>query len=226
MPNAVLELKGSSFTLSVLHLNSNNLDHLLTELDAKLAQAPQFFHNAPLVLNLANLGDELPDLAALKNALLQRSLFVVGLTGINAANTEVAHQLNLPIMKSGKDSQRATPAKSTTPARTTKIVKHNVRSGQQVYAKNADLIIFGAVSNGAEVIADGSIHIHGTLRGKAMAGAQGDNHAIILAKTLSAELVSIAGNYWLSDNIQEHSNGSGGCVRLDGESLIIESLPM
>lgn len=225
MQNAVLELKGSSFTLSVLHINNNNLDRLLTELDAKLAQAPQFFINAPLVLNLAKVADSLPDLAALKQALSQRNLFVVGVTGIDASTTEVVANLKLPIMKSGKDS-KSTPAKTALPPRTTKIVKQNVRSGQQIYAANADLIVFGAVSNGAEVIADGSIHVYGTLRGKAMAGAQGDNHAVIIAKTLSAELVSIAGNYWLSDNIQEHSNGSGGCVRLDGESLIIESLPL
>ncbi|MCH1927015.1 septum site-determining protein MinC [Shewanella sp. C32] len=225
MQNAVLELKGSSFTLSVLHINSKDLDRLLTELDAKLAQAPQFFVNAPLVLNLAKLADDLPDLAALKQALHQRNLFVVGLTGIDSAKADIAAKLQLPLMKSGKDSKN-TPAKAVVPARSTKIVKQNVRSGQQIYAANADLIVFGAVSNGAEVIADGSIHVYGTLRGKAMAGAQGDNHAVIIAKTLSAELVSIAGNYWLSDSIQEHTNGSGACVRLDGESLIIESLPL
>ncbi|WP_417762650.1 septum site-determining protein MinC [Shewanella sp.] len=223
MQKAVLELKGSSFTLSVLHINSKDLDRLLTELDAKLAQAPQFFVNAPLVLNLAKVADDMPDLEALKQALRQRNLFVVGVTGI--AKADMAAALKLPLIKSGKDRQSA-PAKTAVLPRTTKIVKQNVRSGQQIYAANADLIVFGAVSNGAEVIADGSIHIYGTLRGKAMAGAQGDNHAVIIAKTLSAELVSIAGNYWLSDNIQEHTNGSGACVRLDGESLIIEALPL
>ncbi|KFZ36467.1 septum formation inhibitor [Shewanella mangrovi] len=223
MHKAVLELKGSSFTLSVLHLNADNIDVLLQELDKKLAQAPQFFQNAPLVLNLAAVNEKTLDLAQLKQALIARKLFVVGVTGVQGILAATAQELGLPVIKSGKEQFSKPAAKA--PTRTTKIVKQTVRSGQQVYAKDADLVVFGAVSNGAEVIADGSIHIHGTLRGKAMAGAQGDNNAIIIANTLSAELVSIAGNYWLSDSIQAHSNGSGACVRLDGESLIIESLP-
>ncbi|QSX35113.1 septum site-determining protein MinC [Shewanella avicenniae] len=223
MHKAVLELKGSSFTLSVLHINTDKIERLLQELDNKLAQAPQFFQNAPLVLNLSAVEQQNLDIAALKHALQQRKLFVVGVTGVQGILAATAQELGLPVIKSGKELVTKTAAKAST--RTTKIVKQTVRSGQQVYAKDADLIVFGAVSNGAEVIADGSIHIYGALRGKAMAGAQGDHNAIIIASTLSAELVSIAGNYWLSDNIQAHSNGSGGCVRLDGESLIIESLP-
>lgn len=105
-------------------------------------------------------------------------------------------------------------------------MKQNIRSGQQVYAKNGDLIIFGAVGNGAEVIADGSIHIYGALRGKAMAGAAGDSSAVIIAHSLEAELVSIAGQYWLAENLQQHSSDKSGCIRLNGESLIVESLPL
>jgi septum site-determining protein MinC len=84
-----------------------------------------------------------------------------------------------------------------------KVIHTPVRSGQQIYAKNGDLVILNHISAGAEVIADGSIHIHGTLRGRAIAGASGQKAAKIICDDLQAELVSIAGNYWLSDQIKD-----------------------
>ena len=92
--------------------------------------------------------------------------------------------------------------------RETKVIQRNIRSGQQIYAAQADLVIIGDVSNGAEVIADGSIHIHGKLRGKAMAGAEGQTSACVIAQKIEAELISIAGHYWLAETIAEHSKDS------------------
>ncbi|QSX31532.1 septum site-determining protein MinC [Shewanella cyperi] len=220
MPKASLELKGSSFTLSVLHINSKDLDSIATELDSKLAQAPQFFLGAPLVVNLSALSDGEVDLAALKQLLESRQLVIVGVTGASNPLSEQAKALGLAILKAGKESKTPPP-----PPRNTRIVKQNVRSGQQIYVKDGDLVIFGAVGNGAEVIADGSIHIYGALRGKAMAGASGDANAVILAQSLEAELVSIAGQYWLTENLQKHVTSKSGCIRLVGESLTVESLP-
>lgn len=221
MSKPSLELKGASFTLSVLHINSNDLNTVMTELDRKLAQAPQFFLGAPLVVNLSAIQDNEFNLCALKDLLISRELVIVGITGATTVLSKQAKDLGLAIVKAGKQSSTPPPA-----PRQTKIIKQNIRSGQQVYAKNGDLIIFGAVGNGAEVIADGSIHIYGTLRGKAMAGAAGDPTAVIIAHSLEAELVSIAGQYWLAENLQQHNQNKSGCIRLDGESLMVESLPL
>ncbi|ASJ96591.1 MULTISPECIES: septum site-determining protein MinC [Shewanella] len=221
MQKPSLELKGSSFTLSVLHINDADLDRVASELDGKLAIAPQFFIGAPLVVNLSAISNPEYNLAGLKDLLISRQLVIVGITGAPTAIANQAKALGLALIKSGKQSQ-------TQPQlpKTTKIVKQNIRSGQQVYAKNGDLIIIGAVGNGAEVIADGSIHIYGSLRGKAMAGASGDKNAVIIAQTLDAELVSIAGQYWLTENLQAHASIKSGCIRLDGDSLTVEALSL
>lgn len=221
MSKPSLELKGASFTLSVLHINSSDLHAVMTELDHKLAQAPQFFLGAPLVVNLSAIQHDSLNLSALKDLLISRQLVIVGITGATTVLSKQAKDLGLAIVKAGKQSTTPPPA-----PRQTKIVKQNIRSGQQVYTKNGDLIIFGAVGNGAEVIADGSIHIYGALRGKAMAGAAGDTSAVIIAHSLEAELVSIAGQYWLAENLQQHSSDKSGCIRLNGESLMVESLPL
>lgn len=220
MTKQYLELKATSFTLSVLYINNSNLELVALELDKKLAQAPQFFIGAPLVLNLSNIEDNSLNLYDLKVLLNDRKLIIVGITDASSALAEQAKCIGLAIMKSGKQAPKA-----TIPPRNTKIVKQNVRSGQQIYAKDGDLIIFGAVGNGAEVIADGSIHVYGALRGKAMAGASGDNQSVIIANNLDAELVSIAGQYWTADSLQQHCQAQRGCVRLNGESLTVELLP-
>ena len=87
---------------------------------------------------------------------------------------------------------------------TDKIHRGQIRSGQQVYAKDQNLVVIGSVSAGAEVIADGNIHVYGSLRGRAIAGATGHHKAQIYCQKLEAELVSINGNYWLSESMEEH----------------------
>jgi septum site-determining protein MinC len=99
-----------------------------------------------------------------------------------------------------------------------------VRSGQQIYAKNADLIILSSVSHGAEIIADGSIHVYGALHGRAIAGAQGDQAARIFCKKLDAELISIAGIYLLSDDFKKHQKEIPLQIYLENEKLLIAEL--
>ncbi len=99
-----------------------------------------------------------------------------------------------------------------------------VRSGQQVYARDRDLIVTGAIANGAEVIADGNIHIYGGLRGRAMAGAQGDEKARIFVSDFRAELVAIAGHYRVFEKIPDDLEGQSVQCWLDGEKLLIAKL--
>lgn len=105
-----------------------------------------------------------------------------------------------------------------------KIVRQTIRSGQQVYAPGGDLVVIGSVSAGAEILADGNIHIYGTLRGRALAGVRGDQSAAIFCHCLQAELSSIAGIYLLSDDLPEDKIGTSVQISLDNEKLQIESL--
>lgn len=99
-----------------------------------------------------------------------------------------------------------------------------VRSGQQVYAENRDLTILGTVGAGAEVIADGSIHIYGALRGRALAGAQGNEKARIFCREFHAELVAVAGNYKVLEELPKELRGKAVQIWLDNQELRIAAL--
>ncbi|PJC85410.1 septum site-determining protein MinC [Vibrio sp. HA2012] len=192
------DLKGSSFTLSVLHLFNNNVSETLAYLDEKVAKAPSFFASAPVVLNITKVEDDI-DFTGLKQGILNIGLIPVGVTGCKDKRTQnLAKEAGLAVMSAAK-----TPSQAPAEMAPVKVIQTPVRSGQQIYAKDSDLVILNHISAGAEVIADGSIHIHGTLRGRAIAGASGQKEAKIICQDLQAELVSIAGNYWLSDQITD-----------------------
>ncbi len=125
-----------------------------------------------------------------------------------------------PESKSHKTEETAV-APVATP---TKVVKQTIRSGRQIYARGGDLVIIGSVSAGAEVLADGNIHVYGTLRGRAMAGVQGDQSAAIFCHSLQSELVSIAGIYLLSEDIPEDKIGTPVQVYMHNERLEMDYL--
>ena len=192
------DLKGSSFTLSVLHLSDNDVAKTVNFINEKVQQAPAFFVNAPVVINIAKVEGEI-DFAALKRGMSAAGMIPVGVTGCRDKRTEnLASEANFAVMSASKSPSQAPAALAPT-----KIVRNPVRSGQQVYAKDCDLVVLNHVSEGAEVIADGSIHIHGTLRGRAIAGANGNKNAVIICNKLNAELMSIAGHYWLTEQFAE-----------------------
>jgi septum site-determining protein MinC len=106
---------------------------------------------------------------------------------------------------------------------TTRIATQPVRSGQRLYAQG-DLIVLAQVSAGAEIMAEGNIHVYGTLRGRALAGVQGDTEARIFCSDLQAELVSVAGNYKISEDIDESVRGKPVQIYLNDKALIIQDL--
>jgi len=116
-------------------------------------------------------------------------------------------------------SGQPAPKSTSKPA---KIVKQTIRSGQQIYAPDGDLVIIGSVSTGAEILADGNIHVYGTLRGRALAGVQGNQSASIFCHSLQAELISIAGIYLLSEDIQEDKIGASVQIYMKDEKLQME----
>lgn len=226
--------------MSVLHCADLSAATLQKLLSAKLAQAPAFFLQAPIVLNLSDVSDT-PDFAALKSLFTELKLVLVGVTAANAEQKTAAHAAGLAVLQAGKPGVKAkepaasatavtataadtAPAAAVTVTMDSKVVEQTVRSGQQIYAKGTDLIVKGAVGAGAEVIADGNIHIYGSLRGKAIAGASGDTSKRIYCYNLQAELVSIAGNYWLSDSLQDKFWGKSACIKMQDDSLVISEL--
>lgn len=220
-PHAVVELKGSTFTMSVFKIISPDITHTIQALQAKVAQAPSFFAGAPLVLDFEAISSATRfDLYELKQQLLQLKLNVVGIQNGSDDLKEQAAHVGIAVLhgKSVDTVHEVTP-KATYLKQ--KIIQGNVRSGQQIYASNSDLIINGTVSNGAEVIADGSIYITGSLRGKAMAGASANPLACVIARDIQAELIAIAGHYGVSETLLKHNIVGSGCVQLNHETLTI-----
>ena len=128
-----------------------------------------------------------------------------------------------------KQTNTATAAPVATPppaAMSTVVVDRPIRTGQQVYAENADLIVLALVSEGAEIIADGNIHVYGPLRGRALAGAAGNKQARIFAQSMQAELVSVAGIYRVFDqNLPPHLHHKAVQIHLQDDRLAIAPIP-
>ena len=201
------QLKGSLFTLTVLQLLDTNSELITDQLEKAIAKSPKFFQHAPIVIELSQLNEseQMIDFAALRSTLCEHNLIPVGVRGGNAKQHQHAQLAGIAVLPDNKAnaalaSRGQTKPKSPSDLKKTKMITTPVRSGQQIYAENCDLIITGSVGNGAEVIADGNIHIYGTLRGRALAGANGDQSANIFCRSLQAEMVSIAGRYRLPDD--------------------------
>lgn len=142
--------------------------------------------------------------------------------GLGAAPTGSAPAVSTTTIQSAPEA----PAGESAPVwRPTMVVERPLRSGQRIYAPHADLLVHGIVSHGAEVIADGHIHVYGPLRGRVMAGAQGDTNAQIYCTQLDAELIGIAGIYRTTDTpLPDHLRNKAVRIRLFNQSLVIEAL--
>ena len=226
---------------------------LCDELERRVRAAPQMFARAAVVLDLSHLLD-LPDdgaVDALLEAVRSAGMLPVGLAYGTSETEALAKRMGLPLIakfRAAYEPVNGTPVAVAEPTRQAEPVapsvrrepilsapapgsmqgaQHHagsVRSGQQVYARDRDLIVTGAIANGAEVIADGNIHIYGSLRGRAMAGAQGDEKARIFVSDFRAELVAIAGQYRVFEQIPDDLEGQSVQCWLDGEKLMIAKL--
>lgn len=222
---------------------------LVEELERRVRSAPQMFSRAAVVLDLSHLS-KLPDdgmVDALLEAIRSAGMLPVGLAYGTAETEALAERMGLPLIakfraqyEPGKgeapaaaptlaESPRAAPPVEPdfAPGNATTAQHHTgsaVRSGQQIYARDRDLVVTAAIANGAEVIADGSIHIYGSLRGRAMAGAQGDENARIFCSDFRAELVAIAGHYRVFEDMPKEFEGQPVQCWLDNGKLMIARL--
>lgn len=252
---ASFELKSSSLALESLLLKTADWQLLAQDLERQfgpLGESPDFFDFDGLIVDVTQVpADQTIDHLATLDQLLKRfKLLPVALRGGNDALLAQAQAIGWaqasPEVSRGKpakaqevvkdvsapsptSSPAPLPAVASTVGKPAMVVDKPLRSGQKVYAKGCDLIVLAMVNQGAEVVADGNIHVYATLRGKAMAGASGNTAARIFALSLEPELISIAGVYRTSENkLPDTVHAKPAQVRLHSsngsDKLLIEPL--
>lgn len=238
-------LKGSVFTLPILKLSSCDLELIEKDLILRLSTAQSFFNNAPVVIDLEYTRDLEPEIrfTQLEALLRKHKLVPVGVqngtkeqntAAINSGFAILTGQSVDRVIDSSQTSQepanthsKGTERKSqSSPAlvisEESKMITQPIRSGQRMYAKGGDLILLGAVNAGAEVMSDGNLHIYAPLRGRALAGLDGNMDSRIFCQSMEAELVAIAGNYRVfEDNIPDDIYRKPVQIYLEGEQLKI-----
>lgn len=235
---ATFEIKSAHLPLVALLLKSHDLRQLAEELQARFGDIPDFFDHDPLLIDLTPLGGAGDvDFAGLLALLAPYRVRPIAVQGGSDAQHAAALQAGLvhapdalapaPARREREQEpqpavQAVQPPAAPAPAL---VVDRPLRSGQQVYARGRDLVMMSMVNPGAEVIADGHIHVYAPLRGKAIAGARGDAQARIFTLCLEPELVSIAGVYRTSEHpLPDTLRGKPAQVRLVADKLLMEPL--
>jgi septum site-determining protein MinC len=229
-PQKAFTLKGTSTPLTVLCLRSSDLERIERQLATTVGQTPSFFQHAPLVLDLEGAaGVELQGLVAL---LRRHKLAPVALRNPPKALREQAISLGLALLLPGngragkpREAKVETPSPPVVTSATFGVtVTQPVRSGQVVYAPQGDLVVLAPVSSGAEVVADGNVHVYAPLRGRALAGVHDRTEARIFCSSLEAEFLSIAGHYLMADEIPEAMRGKAVLVCVEEDRLVVRRL--
>jgi len=234
-----LEFKSSTFSVPVLVLSSDNLVVIEQQLQEKISLAPEFFRNSPLVLDLQEINKHgyVIDIAALTDIIRKAGLLPIGIRGGNVQQNKQALELLIPVysIHSGGVSNETQKQKKIIPpvsepktdtgadVTTTTLITQPIRSGQRIYSVG-DLVILAQVSAGAEIMAEGNIHVYNTLRGRALAGVRGNTEARIFCFDLQAELISIAGNYKISEDLDETVRNKPVQIYLQDQALIIKDI--
>lgn len=243
----VFHLKGGMLTMTLVELIRLAPEQFARQLAEKVEQAPNFFVDTPVVIALDKLSEPLSDmpLRHLLSICRDHGLQPVALRGGEDFRT-LAGNADMVLLPPGRQREKpievaaepapkpaAKPAPTPAPspaapapvaAGAGKIITEPVRGGQQIYARGGDLIVMAPVSAGAELLADGHIHVYGPLRGRALAGVQGNQQARIFCQSLEAELVSIAGQYKVAEDLRKQQWKAPVQISLEGDSLKITGL--
>lgn len=221
----VVEFKGRMLMVTVLQVKQAALDKVNKALLAQLDDAHSWLKDVALVLDFPPNTDAI---------FIHEVVSMVRLHGLNlvavSAASDVPEEVLIPLelgvvalSSSGGRSVAKTQTPQVTEAIETVVIEQPVRSGQQVYSRG-DLIVLNSVSTGAELMAEGHIHVYGNLRGRAMAGVRGNETARIFCQRLNAELVSVAGHYYVADDLPEHLQNQAVQISLRIEALEIQPL--
>ena len=225
-------VQGAVFTVMVVRAAMLRDAAFEPELAEQIQLSPRFFLNAPVVLDLKEAAEfaQEAEFAAAREFLGRHTLALIGVQNASPAQLRAAADAGLASFapNAPQPSRRPPPREPAAHARPataanvrTRLVTQPVRSGTQIYARGADLVVTAAVSPGAEIIADGHIHVYGALRGRALAGADGDVDARIFCSRLEAELVSIAGRYLVSEQLPAEQRGFPVQIALVDERLTV-----
>lgn len=205
------------------------LDNWFSELDAWIGRSKGFFEARPVVVDLSHIELARPDVAGLLAQLQSRSMRIIGVEGVDP--TWLGPGLG-PLPTSGGGARVVEFGGSDTPREdddpeparrepTALVLDFPVRSGQSIVFPNGDVTVAGSVASGAEIIAGGSIHVYGTLRGRAIAGSDGNRQARIFCSSFEAELIAIGGLYKSADTIEPELRGHAVQAWLNGEILMM-----
>ncbi len=220
-----VEIRFGQVGLVQVGINTTDPGAILDELTGRTATAPHFFQRTAVCLDLSALPKE-PDVAEIRtviDTIRRAGMMTVALAQGTAATEELARKLEMPVLAHFRTPARAVPvvqaAPVVEPVPPTLMHHQPVRSGQRVYARDRDLVVTSTVAAGAEVMADGCVHIYGSMRGRAMAGAHGDTNARVFCQEFNAELVSIAGVFRIFETIPAGFAGRPVQAWLNGEDL-------
>jgi septum site-determining protein MinC len=226
------ELKAATFTLPLLRLFGTDMDAVAQQLMEKVAQAGGFFHNAPVVIDLKEVAGAEVEFPLLVGLMRGHGMIPVGVRGGTPLQNKAAEAMELAVLADSRPqrpevqatTRSAESVKAAPAAEASKLVTRPIRSGQRVYARGGDLVVLAQVSSGAEIMADGHIHVYASLRGRALAGLKGNQEARIFCQDLQAELVSVAGHYRISENIDPRLRGRPVQIYLEERTLRIEGM--
>ena len=196
----------------------------LDEIDATLARSPGFFVGKPVVLDLSAVDLSQAAIAHLVASLEQRNIRVLGIEGVDAAHLTTSMP---PLLTGGRQcvlTQNEPKKPEPKPKPTSLLLDSPVRSGQSVVFAEGDVTVLGSVGSGAEIVAGGSIHIYGTLRGRAMAGVNGNSAARIFCQKIEAELLAIDGYYQTAEEIDATLRNRPAQAWLEGDIMKITPL--
>ena len=225
-------VQGAVFTVMVVRAGMLRDPAFGPELARQIERSPRFFLNAPVVLDLKETAEftREAEFVEAKEALHRHTLTLIGVQNAQPAQLEAAAAAGLasfapnapqPVRRPSHEPPVGAASGPGPAAAKTRLVTQPVRSGTQIYARGADLVVTAAVSPGAEIMADGNIHVYGVLRGRALAGAAGDVDARIFCSRLEAELVSIAGHYLVSEQLPPEQQGLPVQIALVDDRLTI-----
>src|SRR6476469_197873 len=196
----------------------------LEEIDATLARSPGFFVGKPVVVDLSAVDLSQSAIAHLVTSLEQRNIRVLGIEGVDAAHLTTSMP---PLLTGGRHCvlTQAEPRKpDAKPKPPSLLLESPVRSGQSVVFTDGDVTVLGSVGSGAEIVAGGSIHIYGALRGRAMAGVNGNSAARIYCQKIEAELLAIDGYYQTAEDIDATLRSRPAQAWLEGSTMKITPL--
>ncbi len=196
----------------------------LEEIDATLARSPNFFAGKPVVLDLSSVDLSQSAIAHLVKSIEQRNIRVLGFEGVDAAHLDASMP---PLLTGGRHcAPQLTVAEKpeAKPQPSSLLLDSPVRSGQSVIFIEGDVTVLGSVGSGAEIVAGGSIHVYGTLRGRAMAGVNGNASARIYCQRIEAELLAIDGYYLTAEELDADLRSKPAQARLDGKIMRISPL--